>query len=289
MENVIELNKVNKKFKTFEIKDFSLKVKKGSVTGFIGANGAGKSTTLKMIMNILQPDSGEIRIFGDSYKKAEKTIKDRIGIVYDDNVFYEQLTLKEMKDIIAPSYSKWDEAQFMKYIEQFEIPLKSKTKTFSKGMKMKASLAFALSHHAELIIMDEPTAGLDPVFRRELLNILNDLMQDGDKTIFFSSHITTDLDRIADNISFIHDGQHVFSKEFDAIEEDYALVKGPLSSLNQNIEQKFLSIRKTSSGFEGLTNNVNLLIAEFSNDEVSVEKASLEDIIYYTKRGKKNA
>lgn len=185
MENVIELLQVNKKFKTFEIKDFSLKVKKGSVTGFIGANGAGKSTTLKMIMNILQPDSGEIRIFGDSYKKAEKTIKDRIGIVYDDNVFYEQLTLKEMKDIIAPSYSKWDEEQFMKYIEQFEIPLKSKTKTFSKGMKMKASLAFALSHHAELIIMDEPTAGLDPVFRRELLNILHDLMQEGDKTIFF--------------------------------------------------------------------------------------------------------
>src|SRR5690606_34752244 len=166
MENVIELNNVQKKFKEFEVKDFSLQVKKGFVTGFVGPNGAGKSTIIKLIMNLMKPDAGEVCVFGENYRDAEKGIKERIGIVFDYNVFFEQLTLKEMKGIIAPSYENWDEGQFQDYIERFELPMKTKTKNFSKGMKMKASLAFALSHHAELIIMDEPTAGLDPVFRR---------------------------------------------------------------------------------------------------------------------------
>lgn len=284
MESVIELQHIQKSFKGFQIKDLSINVKKGYVTGFIGGNGAGKSTTIKMIMNLLQQDSGTISIFGKSYKKHEKEIKERIGFVYDENIFYENITLNDMKRIIKPAYKNWDDKAFQQYIEQFELPLNKNMKTFSKGMKMKASLAIALAHHAELIIMDEPTSGLDPIFRRELLNILHELMQDEEKTIFFSTHITTDLDRIADYITFIHQGEHIFTKEFYKIEEDYAVVKGTLDLLDRETEQEFVSIRKTNSGFEALANEKHRIKTIFG-DTVVVEKPTLEDIMYYTKKG----
>ncbi len=159
MENVVELKTVTKQFKGFSVEDIDLEVKQGFVTGFIGANGAGKSTTIKMIMNLLKPDSGEVKLFGLDYKTHEKEIKERIGFVYDGNVFYEGLNLKDIKRIVAPAYKRWDDHLFKQYVEQFELPLHKAIKTFSKGMQMKASLAIALSHHAELIIMDEPTAG----------------------------------------------------------------------------------------------------------------------------------
>lgn len=236
MENVIELRHVNEAFKGFELKDLSISVKKGFVTGFIGGNGVGKSTTIKLIMNLLQPDSGEISLFGLNYKKHEKEIKQRIGFVFDQSIFYENLTLIEMKNLIGPIYKKWDDALFNQYVDMFGLPLKKKLKTFSKGMMMKASLTIALSHHAELIIMDEPTSGLDPIFRRELLDVLRDLMQDGERTIFFSTHITTDLERIADYIIFIHNGQHIFTKEYYKIQEDYAIVKGDINLLDRDTE-----------------------------------------------------
>ncbi len=284
MENVVECQNVHKSFKGFEIKDLSLTVKKGYVNGFIGGNGAGKSTTIKLIMNLLKPDSGSISVFGKDYKEHEKEIKERIGFVYDDNIYYEHLTLKEMKRIMSLSYKNWDDNIFKHYVEYFELPLNKAIKTFSKGMKMKVSLAFALSHHAELIIMDEPTSGLDPIFRRELLDILHDLMQDENKTIFFSTHITTDLDRIADYITFIHDGSLIFTKEFYKIEEEYAIVKGKLDLLDREIEREFISVKKTNSGFEALTSNKDRVESIFG-ETVVIEKPSLEDIMYYTKQG----
>lgn len=169
-------------------------------------------------------------------------------------------------------------------MEYFELPLKKAIKHFSKGMKMKVSLAFALSHHAELIIMDEPTSGLDPIFRRELLDILHELMQDENKTIFFSTHITTDLDRIADYITFIHDGKHIFTKEFYKIEEEYAIVKGTLDLLDREVEREFVAVKKTNSGFEALTSNKNHVAGLFG-ETVVIEKPTLEDIMYYTKQG----
>ncbi|MDN4495538.1 ABC transporter ATP-binding protein [Ureibacillus aquaedulcis] len=288
MNNVIELHNVSKKFKGFEIRNISLEVKSGFVTGFIGANGAGKSTTIKMIMNLLAPDSGEVSIFGLDYAKNEKQIKERIGFVYDDNVFYESLNLKEMKKIVAPSYQQWDEKLFNNYIERFNLPLNKKIKTFSKGMKMKASLALALSHNPELIIMDEPTSGLDPVFRRELLELLHDLMIEEDKTIFFSTHITTDLDRIADYIAFIQNGRLVYNNEFHLISEEYAIVKGALDLLDSETEKEFISIRKANTGFEALTSNVQSVKDMFGKN-IILEKPSLEDIMYYSQRGKVNA
>lgn len=286
-ENVIELKNVCKKLKGFEIQNLSLEVKRGFVTGFIGPNGAGKSTTIKLIMNLLQPDYGEISIFGMNYPKQAKEIKERIGFVYDDNVFYENITLNEMKKILKPSYKNWDDSLFYEYVERFELPINKSIKTFSKGMMMKASLVFALSHHAELIIMDEPTSGLDPIFRRELLELLHELMENGEKTIFFSTHNTTDLDRIADYIMHIHNGQHMFTKEIFKIEEEYAIVKGDLNLLDRDTEQEFIGIRKTNIGFEALTDNKNRTKKVFG-DFVVMEKPTLEDIIFYTKKGDRN-
>ena len=283
MANVIEIKHVNKAFDGFRINDLSLNVKKGFVTGFIGGNGVGKSTTIKLIMNLLQPDSGMVSVFGLNYKEHEKEIKQRIGFVFDENVFYENLTLEDMKKIIKPAYSNWDDNLFNHYVKTFDLPLKKKIKTFSKGMMMKASLTMALSHHAELIIMDEPTSGLDPIFRRELLEILHQLMEDENKTIFFSTHITTDLDRIADYITFIHNGELVFTKEFYEIEEDYAIVKGGTDLLDRDTEQEFIGIRKSNHGFEALTANKNR-IENIFGEMVMLEKPTLEDIMFYTKK-----
>lgn len=283
MENMIELRHVNKSFKDFQIKDLTLNVKKGFVTGFIGANGSGKSTTIKLMLNLLKPDSGDIKVFGMDYKAHEKEIKERIGFVFDDDVLYEDVTVNDLRRIIAPCYRQWDEKEFRYYTDLFAIPLQKKIKTFSKGMKMKVSLAIAFSHHAELLIFDEPTAGMDPIFRREFLDILHDFMLDENKTIFFSTHITSDLARIADYISFIHDGQLIFSKELHAVEEEYAIVRGPLDLLDVETEKYFVSVKRTGAGFEALTSNRQSIEKVFS-DEALIEEATLEDVMYYVKR-----
>ncbi|PEP52260.1 MULTISPECIES: ABC transporter ATP-binding protein [Bacillus] len=282
MENIVELHNVSKTFQGFSIKQLNLQIKKGFVTGFIGTNGAGKSTIIKIMMNLLKPDAGEVKIFGLDYATHEKEIKERIGFVFDSNVFYEGLNLKDIKRMIAPAYKNWDETIFKRYIEQFELPMNKAIKTFSKGMQMKASLALALSHHAELIIMDEPTAGLDPIFRRELLHLLHELMLDGNRTLFFSTHITTDLDRIADFIAFVKKGKLIFNHSIHEIEENYALVKGSTDLLDRDTEKAFMHIHRAPTGFEALTNNVAEVEQIFGN-EVMIERASLEDIMYYSK------
>lgn len=284
MENVVELKNVTKQFKEFSVKNINLQVKQGFVTGFIGENGAGKSTTIKMMMNLLKPDAGEVKLFGLDYKSHEKAIKERIGFVYDSNIFFEGLNMKDIKRIVAPAYKQWDDTLFYSYVEQFKLPLNKAIKTFSKGMQMKASLAIALSHHAELIIMDEPTAGLDPIFRRELLDLLQELMIEDNRTIFFSTHITTDLDRIADYIAFMQNGELVFNQSIHNVAENYALVKGGVDLLDRDTEKDFVHIHRSSMGFEALTDNIKEVKNTFG-DTVVIERASLEDIMYYLKGG----
>lgn len=196
--------------------------------------------------------------------------------------FFEGLNLKDIKRIVGPAYKRWDDTLFYQYVEQFELPLNKAMKTFSKGMQMKASLAIALSHHAELIIMDEPTAGLDPIFRRELLGLLQELMLDSSRTIFFSTHITTDLDRIADYIAFIQNGELVFNHSIHDVAENYALVKGGTELLDRDTEKAFVHIHRAPTGFEALTNNIKEVKSIFGGSVV-IERASLEDIMYYSK------
>ena len=284
MDYILEVNNLRKEFKNFTIDDISFKLEPGYIMGFIGPNGAGKSTTIKLIMNLLKKDGGEIKIFGKDHIKYEKEVKNRIGFVYDENYYYEDLTINSMKNIVASFYSNWDDDKFYQYIKEFDLNPKAKIKTLSKGMKMKFSLAVALSHNADLIIMDEPTSGLDPVFRREILDILYSVIQDDTKSIFFSTHITTDLEKVADYITFINKGKIVFSQAKDDILENYAIVKGGLDILNENIRKEFIGLRETRVGFEALTDNVNK-IRNLFGDKVLMEKASLEDIMVYTVRG----
>ncbi|WP_153720683.1 ABC transporter ATP-binding protein [Sporosarcina cascadiensis] len=284
MEHVIELENVTKSYDRFRVSDVSLKIKKGFVTGIIGSNGAGKSTMIKMILNLMQPDSGMVRIFGEEYTQHEKSIKDRIGFVFSKDVLYDELTLLAQKKLIAPCYTRWEDALFYQYCDMFKLPLKQKLKTFSKGMKIKATLAIALSHHAELFIMDEPTAGLDPVFRREILDILQDIMLDGEKSIVLSTHIMSDLSSIADYITYVRQGNIIFSKEIHDIQDNYVVVRGGLDLLDSDIEKFFLSIKKTASSFEGLASN-RKAVEEIFEAETIIEKASLGEIMYYMEGG----
>lgn len=286
MESILEIKNVNKAFKGFQLKNIDFHLEKGYIMGFIGPNGAGKTTTIKLIMNLMKKDSGTIKIFGLDNIKDEKSIKDRIGFVYDENYFYDNLSLIEMKKIIAPFYSSWDDKIFHNYMDRFNLTSKKKIKELSKGMKMKFSLALALSHNAEFIIMDEPTSGLDPIFRNELLEILSEIIQDENKGILFSTHITTDLDKIADYITFINDGEIVFSKQKDSLLENYGVVKGSKELLDKDIKKEFIGIKENHFGFEALTNDIKKASKIFK-DYALIEKPTLEDIMLYTVRGTK--
>ncbi len=280
---MLKVKNLTKEFKNFRLKDVSFNLEPGYIMGFIGPNGSGKTTTIKLIMNIFKRDSGSIEIFGRDNIKFEKEIKNRIGFVYDESHFYEDLTIRQMKNIVAPFYTEWNEEIFQKYIKDFSLDDKLKIKKLSKGMKMKFSLSLALSHNADLIIMDEPTSGLDPIFRREILDILYEVIQDENKSIFFSTHITTDLEKIADYITFINDGQIVFSETKDKILESYVIVKGGNELLNSKSRKEFIGIRETNVGFEALTDNKDN-IKKIFKDKVIIEKPSLEDIMFYTVR-----
>jgi len=282
--NAIELRNLTKSYPLFTVDNVSLNVKQGYITGLIGPNGVGKSTLIRMMLGMVRPDSGSVKILGCDMPKQEVEIKQRIGIVSDECFYYEHLTIIDMKKMIAPFYKKWSDRKFNGYLEQFELSPKKKIGDLSKGMKIKLALAVALSHEAELLIMDEPTSGLDPVFRREMLDLLADMMQNERNSIIFSTHITTDLDRIADYIAFIHRGKIVFNETKEGVFERYALVKGDLELLDSDIRNEFIGIRETSVGFEGLVDHRHKAEQLFG-DHAVLETPSLEDIMYFTSRG----
>lgn len=284
MMNAIELRNLSKTYPLFKLDQITLDVKQGYITGLIGPNGAGKSTLISLITGLIRPDSGRIRTLGKEIPAQEVNIKERIGIVSDECFYYEHLTIREMKSMIAPFYKKWDEKQFNSYLEQFELSPKKKIQELSKGMKIKFSLAVALSHDAELLIMDEPTSGLDPVFRRELLDLLADMIQDETKSIIFSTHITTDLERIADYITFINKGRIVFNEAKDDVLERYTIVKGDMKLLDADTRRQFVGIRETAVGFEGLADNRAEAERLFGHDAL-LQRPSLEDLIYFTAKG----
>lgn len=282
--NAIEIRNLTKAYPLFTVDDVSLDVKQGYITGLIGPNGVGKSTLIKMMLGIVRPDSGSVKILGCEMPKQEIDIKQRIGIVSYDCFYYEHLTIHDTKKLVAPFYHKWNDSKFKGYLDQFELSPKKKIGDLSKGMKIKFALAVALSHEAELLIMDEPTSGLDPVFRREMLDLLADMMQNERNSIMFSTHITTDLDRIADYITFINRGKIVFNEAKEDVLERYALVKGDIRLLDSDIRKEFIGIRETAVGFEGLVDNRHNASQLFGNHAV-LETPSLEDIMYFTAKG----
>ncbi len=282
--NAIELRNLTKAYPLFRVDNITLEVKQGYITGLIGPNGVGKSTLIKMMLGMVHPDSGDVNVLGSIMPKQEVDIKQRIGIVSDDVVYYEHLTIADSKKMIAPFYKKWNEKKFKNRLDQFGLSPKMKVGELSKGMKIKFSLALALSHEAELFIMDEPTSGLDPVFRRELLEMLAEIMQDERNTIFYSTHITSDLDRIADYIAFIDQGRLIFNDTKENILDKYVLVKGDRELLDSDIRNSFIGLRETAVGFEGLSADRQQSELLFGNFAL-IEKPSLEDIMYFTTKG----
>ena len=246
--------------------------------GLIGPNGAGKTTLIKSVLNLLRWDSGEIRIFGRDARIDEHEIKQRIGFVQDSPRFYGHLTLDRFKSIVAPFYQDWDESYFRKLVRRFNLSLDKRISHLSRGMKMKFALALALAHHPDLLVMDEPTTGLDPVFRRELLEHLQELLQDEGKSILFSTQITSDLERIADFITFLREGEIVASGPKDEYLEKWSIVKGGHEVLNEQNRKLFRAVQIGAYGFEALTDSIDQARRALP-PEVIFERPSLEEIM----------
>ena len=215
MEYLLELENVSKKYKRFQLQQVSFRIKPGNITGFVGINGSGKSTTIKIIADLIRKDSGTVKFFGIDRKK--QCFNEQIGYVMDSSYFYEKQTLRTVKNIISSAYQNWNESEYRHYMELFELEEKQKIQELSKGMKMKYALTLALSHNARLLIMDEPTSGLDPLIRKETMKVLEEFIADGTRSVLFSTHITSDLEKVANNILFIHGGKIIFDETLDNI------------------------------------------------------------------------
>lgn len=277
MNNILEITGLTKAYSGFSLSNVSFTLPEDCIAGFIGINGSGKTTTIRTILGLARKDAGAIKIFGKDFQGHEREIKNRIGVVLDEGGFYDELTIAEMKSIIAPAYSSWSDSDYNSYIERFALDPSQKIETLSKGMRMKFSLALALSHNADLLIMDEPTSGLDPLIRSQFLGIMANYMKQGGKGVFFSTHITSDLDKVADMIILINSGKIVLEQEKDALLDNYRVVKGDTKALRGGCKDLFLKIQATNYGFTGLTNN----LAEVKNrmNDILVEKPSIEDIM----------
>lgn len=277
MRNILEVMGLNKAYKNFSLTDISFALPEDCITGFIGVNGAGKTTTIRAILGLTQKASGSIKIFGKDMESNERELKNRIGIVLDEGYFYDELTMDEMKSIIAPAYSGWSDKEYKGYMDRFSLNPRQKISTLSRGMRMKFALTLALSHGADLLIMDEPTSGLDPLVRSQLLEIMADYMKQGGKGVFFSTHITSDLDKVADMLILIHDGKILLEQGKDTLLDNYRLVKGDNKALNGENRKLFLNIQTTAFGFTGVTDKLSEV--QKSIPDILVERPTIEDIM----------
>ena len=277
MNDILTVSGLNKSYGDFSLKDVTFSLPEGCITGFIGVNGAGKTTTLRTLLGLTNKLSGKIQFFGLDMDKNEREIKDRIGIVLDGGGFYEELSLGEMKGIISSAYTSWSEQDFKRYMDMFSLDPKQKINSLSKGMRMKFALVLALSHQAELLIMDEPTSGLDPLVRSQFLGIVMDYMENGGKGVFFSTHITSDLDKIADMLVLIDGGKIVFQQSKDDLLDTFRVVKGNAALLNDQNKKLIRSLKVSSFGFTGITDQAAEVKKEMP--DVLLEKASIEDIM----------
>ena len=288
MEPALEIRGLSKDYGDFRLEDVTFTVPRGSVCGLIGPNGAGKTTIIKLILNLARRRTGEVRVFGLDNIRDEVAVKSRIGFVHETPLFYEHMSLRRIRDTVAPFYPKWDDGLFDRLLREFDLPPGKRFVRLSRGMKMKFALALALSHDADLLVLDEPTSGLDPVFRRRLLERLREFIQDEDKSILFSTHITADLERIADHIAFILDGAIVFCSPLDEVLERWGVVKGGPELDGPGTEDLFLGIRRGEFGVQALTDDVPEARRRLGRHAV-VERASLEDIMFYLTKENRRA
>ena len=285
-ENAIEISGLTKKYDGFTLDSVSFAVPKGSIMGFIGQNGAGKTTTIRALLNIIKADGGEIKMLGLDNIGNEYDIKERIAVVFDELPFHDSFTGTALSKMFAGLYGSWDEKRFFELCDRFGLPTKKKLAKFSKGMKMKMQIATALSHNAELLIMDEATTGLDPVVRNEILDMFREYLMDGDKSILMSSHITSDLEKIADCVTFIDKGRILLTGYKDEILDSHGVIKCTKAEYKDIAPDDFISARVNDFGAEIMVADRAAAAKKYSG--ATIEKTTLEEImLFYVNREKK--
>lgn len=277
--NAIEIHDLHKGFEGFFLKDISFSVLQGTVMGFVGENGAGKSTTIKCMLNLIKKEYGEILLFGKDHVEHELSIKNDIGVVFDDLHVPETLNATQLDKIMRKVFQTWDSDYYFERLAQFKVPKRKKIKELSRGMRMKLSIALALAHHPKLLILDEPTSGLDPIIRDEILDLFLAFMQDETHSILFSSHITSDLEKIADYITLIHNGEILLSESKDALLYEYGIFKGNSEEVNDLPEHAILRTRPGAFGIEAL------VLKNEVNEAFRLERPSIEDIMLFFVKG----
>ncbi len=279
METALQISNLCKSYKNadFQLENVSIKIPSGSIMGFVGKNGAGKSTTINAVLNIIQKDSGEVTIFGETMTDDNRMIRNDIGVVFDTLHFSGELTPKKLEKVCRDTYENWQGEQFFSYLERFKIPTNKKIKTLSRGMTMKLSVSVALSHKARLLILDEATAGLDPVAREELLDLLLEFVEDEEHSIFMSYHMSSDLEKVADYITFIDQGKIILTEEKDTLLYQYGIARMKQSDFEKLDPPEYLAARKRGLQMEALVQNKAQFAREYPG--LVVDNATIDEIL----------
>lgn len=282
MNNLLEVSRLGKSYAGFELSNVSFSIPGGYVMGLIGPNGAGKTTTIKAILGMIRPDRGDIRLLGRDASSDNLDLRAGLGVVMDLPFFVEDWRVRSVEKALAPFYESWDSRRYAAYLKRFGIDGAKKVKELSRGTKVKLMLAAALSHNAKLLILDEPTSGLDPVARDEFMDLLQEYVSDETKSVLFSTHITADLEKIADYITFIIGGRVVYTGEKDALLEKYLRIQGGKGDLTPRLRQSLIGLREHSAGFEAMAQADKLASLPKG---VEISKITLDDIIIFMNRG----
>ena len=282
--NAIELSHINKSFGDFAIRDLNLTVPSGTICGLVGENGAGKSTTIRLLMGVLRPDSGTAAVLGTDASSLEfREVKEDVGVVLDEAYFPESLNAVQVGKIMAATYRRWDQKLYDGYLKRFDLPEKKQFKDYSRGMRMKLAIAVALSHSPKLLVLDEATAGLDPIVRDEVLDIFNEFTREEDHSILISSHILSDLEKLCDYIAFIHKGDLLFCEEKDRLLEQYGIFEDSRENLDCLLPEAIVAREETRYGGVRALVKRDLAPAGFQ-----LEKPTVEDIVLFLVKGAKN-
>lgn len=287
MENILELQQVSKTFPKsgFKLDNVTFSLPYGSILGFVGENGAGKTTTIGCILNTIRKDSGTVKVFGREMQDEDTDMREEIGVVYDGDNFPAYWTAAQLSQVMAGLYSRWDPSLFQKYLEDFDLPLRQKIKHYSRGMTMKLAIAAALSHHPKLLILDEATSGLDPIMRDEMLDVFLGFVQEEDHSIFLSSHITSDLEKIADYITFIHNGRLIMTISRNDLVYQYAVMRCRESQFRSLDPGDILAYRKRDFQIDVLVENAKE--AEKKYRDVVIDHVSVDEIMLLLVKGER--
>lgn len=285
MDYILEVKDLEKKYKDFTLDKINFSLPAGTIVGLIGENGAGKSTTINAILNLIKKDGGEIKVLGKEMTDSDTGMRNEIGVVFDGDNFYETLTPGKIGNIMKKVYSNWDMSCFEDYLKRFQLPVSKEIKQFSKGMKMKFTIAVALSHNPRLLILDEATSGLDPIVRDEVLDIFLDFVQDETHAVLVSSHITSDLEKIADYITFIHEGKLIFSLSKDELIYNYGIIKCGREQFMKMDSDDIIAYRKRDYEYEILVSDKTRMGRKYKN--CLMNDVTIDDIMLLYVKGEK--